>query len=80
MKCAVLACALLLAASAAADDGFGRLFTTPAQRAALDRQRDATARLAPGNGSVRRSGGPTTRWHDGAAQTQRPPEQERRPP
>ena len=59
----------------------GRLFLTPQQRAALDRQRqinpnflanatDADSRLTI-NGEVRRSSGRSTRWINGEAQWNR---------
>lgn len=76
----LLACLLLLAASAAGaqSEPLGRLFMTPQQRAALDRERllglsqrqsdlDSEASYTF-NGEVRRSSGKNTRWINGEAQ------------
>lgn len=78
---------LLPLGAQAQQEGLGRLFLTPEQRQALDRQR----LLNPGNldipdddggsltinGEVRRSSGRTTRWINGEAEwnpsRQRPP-------
>lgn len=56
-------------------DGIGRLFTTPQQRAQLDRQRLQNPTLLPSgqngessltiNGEIRRSNGRATRWING---------------
>jgi hypothetical protein len=78
-KC-LFACLLLLATSAASaqNEPLGRLFMTPQQRAALDRERllglnqrqselDSEASYTY-NGEVRRSSGKNTRWINGEAQ------------
>jgi hypothetical protein len=72
----LLACLALPAA--AQDDTLGRLFFTPQQRAAFDRerllgggQRNATLEGEASyvfNGEVRRSSGRNTRWLNGEAQ------------
>jgi hypothetical protein len=76
-----LAALLLLAASTAApgaDEPLGRLFMTPQQRSALDRERllgqtqrrsdlDSEASYTY-NGEVRRSSGTNTRWINGEPQ------------
>lgn len=64
-----LALVVVLAATAAQAQSLGRLFHTPAQRAALDRQR-ATGAAAPDDilavqGSVARSGRRGTVWING---------------
>jgi hypothetical protein len=58
-------------------EALGRLFLTPQQRAALDRQRLLNPGFSPNpvdsevsqtlNGVVRRSNGPSTRWINGEA-------------
>lgn len=72
----MLPCLLLLALPSSANpEGLGRLFTTPQQRAQLDRQRLQNPGLITGapsgdvnqtfNGEIRRSGGGATRWING---------------
>lgn len=63
--------AAALSPALADDTPLGRLFLTPEQRAAIDRQRQHPLRL-PGdapelvvNGEVRRTHGPPTRWING---------------
>ena len=61
----------------AQQEPLGRLFFTPQQRAALDRQRQLNPSFNPNaadnetsqtlNGEVRRSGGRSTRWINGEA-------------
>ncbi|HUJ29120.1 MAG TPA: hypothetical protein VLW85_24030 [Myxococcales bacterium] len=73
--------ALLLAAAQAGAQEFGRLFFTPEQRAALDARRKARVPDKPAavtvvspttrlDGFVKRSGGPSTVFVDGEAQTE----------
>lgn len=70
---AALLFALLAAAIPAKGEALGRLFFTPAERAALDRQRRlgvqesqaAEAAALTINGFVRPSGGPATVWING---------------
>lgn len=77
----LLACLLLLAATAAEaqSEALGRLFMTPQQRSALDRERllgpsqrqsnlDSEASYTY-NGEVRRSSGKNTRWINGEPQS-----------
>ncbi len=76
MISALLAWALLAAASAANAEELGRLFFTPERRATLDRQRSLNiqeARTLQGNtmsldGVVYRSGGKATVWINNQAQ------------
>ena len=78
MKPGILVALLVLATiptASSATDGLGRLFTTPQQRAQLDRQRLQNPTLLPTgengessltlNGEVRRSNGRSVRWING---------------
>lgn len=78
MKTGTLTLLLLLIGIPSAQantDGLGRLFTTPQQRAQLDRQRLQNPGLLPAgqngessltiNGEIRRSNGRATRWING---------------
>lgn len=81
-----LCLALLLAAGAAqAADELGRLFFTPAQRAALDARREARVPDRPAaavavspvtriDGYVKRSQGPSTVWMNGESLSEGGPE------
>lgn len=73
----LLTLALLSSSTRAQQDTLGRLFFTPQQRAALDRQREQNRNFVPNatdsessltiNGEVRRSSGRATRWINGEA-------------
>lgn len=73
-----LCAACLLGGEALADEALGRLFFTPAQRAALDRERLLGITRNPNategessytfDGQVRRSSGRNTRWINGEPQ------------
>jgi hypothetical protein len=75
----LLALLATLPVPASCDEALGRLFFTPAQRAALDRERLLGIARRPNaiegeasytfNGHVKRSSGQTTRWINGEAQT-----------
>lgn len=71
----LLAALPLLAGPAAAEpEALGRLFLTPQQRQALDRQRlrspaEGSERGLTVNGEVRRSNGGSTRWINGQVQS-----------
>jgi hypothetical protein len=75
----LLAVLAVFSSPVSGDEALGRLFFTPAQRAALDRERLLGIARRPNaiegeasytfNGHVKRSGGHTTRWINGEAQT-----------
>jgi len=81
----LLLIALLLGASQAAAQEFGRLFFTPEQRAALDARRKARVPDKPAaavvaapvtrlDGYVKRSAGPATVWINGESVPENAPE------
>ena len=79
-RCAALmfAAAVALPAPAHAQSALGRLFFSPAERAALDRDTDTPSDAAEStprtlNGIVRRSDGKATVWIDGQPQTRQLP-------
>ena len=88
MRAALAVLLACLASAPAAAQEFGRLFFTPEQRAALDARRKARVPDKPAaavvaspttrlNGYVQRSGGPSTVFLNGEAQTENQPDSPR---